>query len=56
MILCEEPYTNEPGWQNDAGSPNSKACKQVILSQFLLIQLWLDSANVRRMVVNTAVS
>ncbi|KAG8962660.1 hypothetical protein FRC03_003913 [Tulasnella sp. 419] len=38
MILCEEPYLNEPGWANDGGSPQSMAY----------------SANVRRMVVNTA--
>ncbi|TDL29200.1 hypothetical protein BD410DRAFT_779533 [Rickenella mellea] len=38
MILCEEPYLNEPGWANDGGSPQSQAY----------------SANVRRMVVNTA--
>jgi len=38
MILCEEPYLNEPGWAGDAGTPQSKAY----------------SANVRRMVVNTA--
>ncbi|CCA72505.1 hypothetical protein PIIN_06442 [Serendipita indica DSM 11827] len=38
MILCEEPYLNEPGWASQAGTPASKAY----------------SANVRRMVVNTA--
>ncbi|OJA14679.1 hypothetical protein AZE42_02395 [Rhizopogon vesiculosus] len=38
MILCEEPYLNEPGWGNDGGTPQSK--------QY--------SANVRRMVVKTA--
>ncbi|WVQ95948.1 hypothetical protein IAU59_003047 [Kwoniella sp. CBS 9459] len=33
LILCEEPYLNEPGWADQAGSPQSKAY----------------SANVRRM-------
>jgi len=37
MILCDEPYLNEPGWANGGGSPQSKAY----------------SANVRRMVVRT---
>ncbi|WWC95452.1 hypothetical protein V866_002316 [Kwoniella sp. B9012] len=35
LILCEEPYTNEPGWANDAGTSASNAY----------------SANVRRMVL-----
>ncbi|KAG8955660.1 hypothetical protein FRC04_007651 [Tulasnella sp. 424] len=38
MILCEEPYLNEPGWANGAGSSSSVSY----------------SANVRRMVVHTA--
>ncbi|GJJ07550.1 hypothetical protein Clacol_001752 [Clathrus columnatus] len=38
MILCEEPYLNEPGWASSGGTPQSLAY----------------SANVRRMVVNTA--
>ncbi|KAJ8522297.1 hypothetical protein ONZ45_g1120 [Pleurotus djamor] len=38
MILCDEPYLNEPGWANSAGTPPSLAY----------------SANVRRMVVKTA--
>ncbi|KIO34017.1 hypothetical protein M407DRAFT_17275 [Tulasnella calospora MUT 4182] len=38
MILCEEPYLNEPGWANGAGSSSSISY----------------SANVRRMVVHTA--
>ncbi|KAI0711061.1 ubiquitin conjugating enzyme family protein [Cerioporus squamosus] len=38
MILCEEPYLNEPGWANSGGTPKSIAY----------------SANVRRMVVRTA--
>ncbi|THH29394.1 hypothetical protein EUX98_g4806 [Antrodiella citrinella] len=38
MILCEEPYLNEPAWANSSGTAASKAY----------------SANVRRMVVKTA--
>ncbi|KAL1412563.1 hypothetical protein Q8F55_000310 [Vanrija albida] len=38
LILCEEPYLNEPGWANQAGTVASKAY----------------SANVRRMVVEDA--
>ncbi|OBZ70225.1 Baculoviral IAP repeat-containing protein 6 [Grifola frondosa] len=38
MILCEEPYLNEPGWASSGGTPQSRAY----------------SANVRRMVVKTA--
>ncbi|KAI6113724.1 hypothetical protein EV401DRAFT_2058688 [Pisolithus croceorrhizus] len=38
MILCDEPYLNEPGWANAGGTSQSKAY----------------SANVRRMVVKTA--
>ncbi|KAI1795079.1 ubiquitin conjugating enzyme family protein [Ganoderma leucocontextum] len=38
MILCDEPYLNEPGWANSGGTPKSLAY----------------SANVRRMVVKTA--
>ncbi|KAJ3547662.1 hypothetical protein NMY22_g1567 [Coprinellus aureogranulatus] len=38
MILCDEPYLNEPGWAQGAGTPASQAY----------------SANVRRMVVKTA--
>ncbi|KAF8505689.1 hypothetical protein F5888DRAFT_1651094 [Russula emetica] len=38
MILCEEPYLNEPGWATSSGTPQSNAY----------------SANVRRMVVRTA--
>ncbi|KAJ3980005.1 ubiquitin-conjugating enzyme/RWD-like protein [Lentinula detonsa] len=40
MILCEEPYLNEPGWASSAGTPQSKAY----------------SANCRRTVVRIAVS
>ncbi|KZO91353.1 hypothetical protein CALVIDRAFT_521696 [Calocera viscosa TUFC12733] len=38
MILCDEPYLNEPGWEGQRGTPASE--------QY--------SANVRRMVVQTA--
>ncbi|TFL06053.1 hypothetical protein BDV98DRAFT_499797 [Pterulicium gracile] len=38
MILCDEPYLNEPGWAASAGTPQSKAY----------------SKNIRRMVVHTA--
>ncbi|KAJ7068237.1 ubiquitin conjugating enzyme family protein [Mycena amicta] len=38
MILCEEPYLNEPGWASSGGTPASQAY----------------SANVRRMCVKTA--
>ncbi|KAF8272514.1 hypothetical protein EI94DRAFT_1769775 [Lactarius quietus] len=38
MILCEEPYLNEPGWASSSGTPQSTAY----------------SANIRRMVVKTA--
>jgi len=38
MILCDEPYLNEPVWSTSGGSPQSRAY----------------SANVRRMVVKTA--
>jgi len=38
MILCDEPYLNEPGWESGAGTTQSK--------QY--------SAGVRRMVVHTA--
>ncbi|KAI0268350.1 hypothetical protein BC834DRAFT_869029 [Gloeopeniophorella convolvens] len=38
MILCDEPYLNEPGWASSSGTPQSIAY----------------SANVRRMVVKTA--
>ncbi|PCH40762.1 hypothetical protein WOLCODRAFT_136978 [Wolfiporia cocos MD-104 SS10] len=38
MILCDEPYLNEPGWAESAGTPASRAY----------------SSNVRRMVVKTA--
>lgn len=28
MILCEEPYLNEPGWAGSAGTPQSRACER----------------------------
>lgn len=36
MILCEEPYLNEPGWGNDGGTPQSRQCEwlNVILIVF----------------------
>ncbi|WVQ77522.1 hypothetical protein IAR50_007208 [Cryptococcus sp. DSM 104548] len=40
LILCDEPYCNEPGWANDGGSAQSKAY----------------SANVRRMVLLDAMA
>ncbi|TYJ53196.1 hypothetical protein B9479_006174 [Cryptococcus floricola] len=40
LILCDEPYCNEPGWANDGGSPQSKAY----------------NANVRRMVLLDAMA
>lgn len=33
MILCEEPYLNEPGWAGSAGTPQSHACEWFILYQ-----------------------
>lgn len=27
MILCDEPYLNEPGWANSGGTPKSVACE-----------------------------
>ena len=27
MILCDEPYLNEPGWANGGGTPKSIACE-----------------------------
>jgi len=26
MILCDEPYLNEPSWASDGGTPQSLAC------------------------------
>jgi hypothetical protein len=56
MILCEEPYLNEPGWAESAGTPQSRACTRLAVN-FLDAELTIeiDSANVRRMVVHTAV-
>lgn len=54
MILCDEPYLNEPGWANGGGTPQSKACKSVN-DGLIFCLLVADSANVRRMVVRTAV-
>lgn len=54
MILCDEPYLNEPGWASGGGTPQSKACKSVNNGLGFCL-LATDSANVRRMVVRTAV-
>lgn len=40
LIMCEEPYCNEPAWANDAGTPQAKAY----------------DANVRRMVLVDAMA
>jgi hypothetical protein len=29
MILCDEPYLNEPGWASSGGTPQSKACMSI---------------------------
>jgi hypothetical protein len=55
MILCEEPYLNEPGWGNDGGTPQSRQCEWLNATTTFFLIVWLDSANVRRMVVKTAV-
>ena len=26
MILCDEPYLNEPSWASDGGTPQSRSC------------------------------
>lgn len=58
MILNEEPYLNEPGWATQQGTPQSKACECPILRHPTSDGFigFADSANVRRMVVHTAVS
>ena len=60
MILTDEPYLNEPAWAESSGTPQSMACKILFelkpclaYSDVLSLK---DSANVRRMVVQTAVS
>lgn len=56
MILCEEPYLNEPGWAASGGSPASHACKMRYSAYAgRITNQTPDSANVRRMVVKTAV-
>ena len=57
MILCEEPYLNEPGWANNGGTPKSIACESFLyrFSRMSVQLAFPDSANVRRMVVRTAV-
>ena len=32
MILCDEPYLNEPGWAMEHGTPASKARKSTVLN------------------------
>ncbi len=57
MILCDEPYLNEPGWANSGGTPKSLACEYWLESEAQRSLTYsADSANVRRMVVKTAVS
>ncbi|TFY83061.1 hypothetical protein EWM64_g951 [Hericium alpestre] len=54
MILCEEPYLNEPGWANSAGTPQSAACAYFRLSISTPSDFLSDSANIRRMVLKAA--
>ncbi|KAI0371531.1 ubiquitin conjugating enzyme family protein [Pilatotrama ljubarskyi] len=55
MILCDEPYLNEPGWANSGGTPKSHACECTRYGFGTAIQSSVvDSANIRRMVVRTA--
>lgn len=56
MILCEEPYLNEPAWAQCGGTPPSKACETLLYDRQPISHFEVDSANVRRMVVRTAVS
>jgi hypothetical protein len=55
MILCEEPYLNEPGWASSSGTPQSIACMFTYVFISSLSDTLSDSANIRRMVVKTAV-
>jgi hypothetical protein len=36
MILCEEPYLNEPGWASSGGTPQSHACQSSCLELMAL--------------------
>lgn len=56
MILCEEPYLNEPGWADKAGSAESRTCEIPSHDAHDLCLDFADSKNVRRMVVKAAVS
>lgn len=59
MILCDEPYLNEPAWSTSGGSPQSRACEYYVSNKdckLIFLIILPDSANVRRMVVKTAVS
>lgn len=42
MILCEEPYLNEPGWGNDGGTPQSRQCEWLNTSDDVRLCLWLS--------------
>ncbi|KAG2354905.1 ubiquitin-conjugating enzyme/RWD-like protein [Suillus spraguei] len=55
MIPCEEPYLNEPGWANDGGTPQSRQCEWLNSMIITFPDFLLDSFNVWRMVVKTAV-
>ena len=35
MILCDEPYLNEPAWSKSAGTPQSKQCQSVLSVELL---------------------
>ncbi|KAG2356527.1 hypothetical protein BDR07DRAFT_1463987 [Suillus spraguei] len=54
MIPCEEPYLNEPGWANDGGTPQSRQCEWLNSMISTIPDFLLDSFNVWRMVVKTA--
>lgn len=33
MILCDEPYLNEPAWAKSAGTPQSKQCQSIFFQR-----------------------
>ena len=43
MILCEEPYLNEPGWANSGGTPKSLACEYLIAPKTALLLRFLQT-------------
>lgn len=43
MILCEEPYLNEPGWATSSGTPQSNACLSPFTYHYLA--QFADSTN-----------